>query len=178
MCSRLLYSPTIASPAPCPNCLGDRAGLLWPILSVSILRVPGYVRLFRVVGCQLEDRIQNVHGRLSSGSFYGSRFGPMLGTTWARVLGAKRFQGTKFWPLGKGCPGIVLRCLLNLLFCQLKAFLSRAPQQEGKGPLSHFTALKVTLSFLPCTPLSAQIPRTPLLWLGPYLPRSHPVSSY
>lgn len=38
-----LVLPIVAPPA--PNSLGDRAGLLWPILSVSILRVPGYVRL-------------------------------------------------------------------------------------------------------------------------------------
>lgn len=95
------------------------------------------------------------HGRLSLGCWACAR-GYLGKSFWSQTI-----QGTKFWPLGKGCPGIVLSCLLNLLFCQLKAFLSRTPQQEG--PLSHFTALKATLSFHPCIPSSAQIAFTPLL---------------
>lgn len=42
------------------------------------------------------------HGRLSSGSFYRSRFGPLLG---ARVLGAKQFREQSFGLLVKDVLG-------------------------------------------------------------------------
>lgn len=74
-----LVLPIVAPPA--PNSLGDRAGLLWPILSVSILRVPGYVRLFRVVGWSAGRQGPECPWKAVFRQFYGSRFGPMLGMT-------------------------------------------------------------------------------------------------
>lgn len=88
--------------------------------------------LFRVGGSVSWKRGSKIfHGRLSAGSFYRSgwthaRDCPLGQSPWSQTI-----QGTEFWPLSKVCPGIVLRCLLNLLFCQLKALFSRAPQQEG-----------------------------------------------
>lgn len=89
-------------------------------------------RLFRVGGSfSWEIGSRMFHGRLSADRFYRSGWAHAGGYPLGQSPWSQTIQGTEFWPLGKVCPRIVLRCLLNFLFCQLKAFLSRAPQREG-----------------------------------------------
>lgn len=135
------------------------------LVSVFILRAPGCVRrLFRIGGSiSWEIGSRMFHGRLSADSFYRSGCFHAKGYPLGQSPWSQTIQGTEFWPLGKVCPGIVLRCLLNLLFCQLKAFLSKAQQQGGTAvPFLCFEGNWLTF-FHPSIPLECPDPFTPLL---------------